>query len=131
VTAGVDIKKMFTDFNKTIEQTSGAMGSSAPQQLTSDQIDKLAKIIKSPKFELWVGKDDKTIRRMTVDVKFDIPADQQTQLQGASGGSFKFSIDFNKVGDKQTITAPPNPKPIDELKQQLGGLSGGVPGLGG
>jgi hypothetical protein len=131
VKAGVDIKKMLTDFNKTIQQTSGAMGSSAPQQLTPEQIDKVSQFIKEPKFELWVGKDDKKIRRMVVDVNFDIPEDQRTQLQGATGGSFKFSIDFKKVGEQQSITAPANPKPLSELQQQLGGLGGAMPGLGG
>jgi hypothetical protein len=131
VSAGVDVSKMFNDFNKTIEQTSGAMGSSAPQQLSEQDIEKIEQVVKDPKIDIWVGKDDKKLRRMTVKVDFEIPEDQRTQLQGATGGTVDFSIDFSKVDEKKTITAPANPKPLSELTQQLGGLGGAMPGLGG
>jgi hypothetical protein len=66
-----------------------------------------------------------------VSVDFQIPADQRAKFQGAEGGSLSFSIDFAKVGQPQTITAPSNARPLSELQQQLGGLGGGLGGLGG
>ena len=131
VKAGVDVARMFTDFNKTIQQAGGAMGASAPQQLTSDQINKITQIVKDPKFDIYVGKSDNRIRRLTVSVSFEIPSDQRAQFGGASGGNLQFSIDFDKVGETQTITAPTNARPISELQQQLGGIGGGLGGLGG
>jgi hypothetical protein len=131
VKASVDVSKMLNDFNKTISQAGGAMGASAPQQLTPDQIKQVDDVVTDPKFDIYVGKDDNKIRRLAVKVDFQVPADKRAQFQGASGGTISFSIDFAAVGEKQTITAPTDAKPISELSQQLGGLGGGLGGLGG
>jgi hypothetical protein len=131
VKANVDIGKMFNDFNKTIAQAGGAMGGTAPQQLTEDQISKIEEVVNDPKFDIYVGKDDDTIRRLSVEVQFEIPSEQRAQFQGAEGGTLKFAIDFKEVGAKQTITPPTDAQPISELQQQLGGIGGGLGGLGG
>lgn len=130
VKASVDIGKMFADFNKTI-QKAGTMSTSAPQQLTADQISQIQQVVKNPKFDVWVGKSDSKIRRLSVSVDVAIPSDQQSKFRGAKGGTLNFTIDFAKVGEPQTITAPANPRPIAELQQQLGGIGGGLGGLGG
>jgi hypothetical protein len=130
VSASVDVGKMLSDFNKTIESAGGAMGSNTPQQLSADTIAKIQDAVKDPQFDIYVGKDDNRIRRLSVKIEFEIPADQRAQLQGAEGGTLSFQIDFAKVGEPQTVTAPANPHPISELQQQLGGLLGGG-GLGG
>ena len=130
VSAGVDVERMVSDFNKTIQQAGGAMGGSAPQQLTSDQISKVTQVVKNPKFDIYVGKSDNRIRRLSVSVDFEIPSESRAQFQGAEGGHLEFSIDFAKVGEPQTITPPANARPISELTQQLGGALGGLGGSG-
>jgi hypothetical protein len=131
VSAGVDVAKMIGDFNKTIDQAGGAMGASAPSRLTQDQIDQISQVVKDPKFDIYVGKEDSKIRRLAVSVDFEIPSEARAQFQGAEGGTLSFSIDFAKVGEKKTITPPSNARPIADLQEQLGGLfGGGVPGAG-
>src|SRR4051794_27097725 len=131
VSAGVDVARMLSDFNKTIQQAGGAMGASAPSQLTPDQISQVTQVVKNPKFDIYVGKDDSKIRRLSVSVDFEIPSEARSRFQGAEGGTLSFSIDFAKVGEQKTITAPTDTKPISELQQQLGGLGGGLSGIGG
>jgi hypothetical protein len=131
VQASVDVAKMFTDFNKTIQSAGGAMGSNTPQQLSAATIQKIAQIVKNPKIDIYVGKGDNRIRRLSVKIDFQIPSAQQAQFQGAQGGTLSFQIDFAKVGQPQTVTAPANARPLSELQQQLGGLGlGGVGGSG-
>jgi hypothetical protein len=131
VQAGLDVGRMFSDFNKTI-QKAGAMGqTAAPQQLSPAVIQKIQQVVKNPKFDIYVGKSDSKIRRLSVAVEFQIPADQRSKFQGAQGGTLTFSIDFAKVGEPKTITAPSNARPLSQLQQQLGGLGGGLGGLGG
>jgi hypothetical protein len=130
VKASVDIGRMFSDFNKTI-QKAGSMSTSAPQQLSPATIQKIQDVVKNPKFDIYVGKSDNKIRRLSVSVDFQIPSDQQAKFRGAQGGTLSFSVDFAKVGEKQTITPPTGARPISELQQQLGGLGGGLGGLGG
>jgi hypothetical protein len=130
VSAGIDVTRLVTDFNKTIQQAGGAMGANAPSQLTPDQIAKISQVVKDPKFDIYVGKDDSKIRRLSLSVAFEIPSASRAQFQGAEGGTISFSIDFAKVGEKKTITAPANARPISELQQQLGGALGGLGGSG-
>ena len=77
------------------------MGGTAPQQLTPQQIDQVKKIVQNPKFDVYVGKDDDTLRRLNVNLDFSIPDNQKSQFNGASGGSLTFSLDFSKVGEPQ------------------------------
>src|SRR3954454_8371709 len=130
VSATVDIEKMLNDLNKTIEQA-GAMGGTPAQQLTPQQISQIKDVVKDPKMDVYVAKDDDTLRRLNVEISFEIPQDQQAQLQGATGGSIKLSLDFSDVGQPQTIQAPANAKPLNQLQGALGGLGGGSTGSSG
>jgi hypothetical protein len=127
VQAGVDVGKMLTDFNKTISQAGGAMGTSAPSQLTPQQIDQVKQVVKNPKIDVYVGKDDKILRRLNVAIDFEIPEAQRQQFQGAQGGNITFSLDLADVGKPQTVNAPANAKPLSELRNQIQGLTGGGP----
>src|SRR3954453_2482690 len=129
VQAGLDVEKMLKDLNKTIDQAGAATGQT--QKLTDQQISQIKDVVKSPKFDVYVGKDDDTLRRLNVSLDFSIPENQRSQFQGPGGGTVTFSLDLSKVGEPQTVTAPPNPKPISELQGALGGLSGGSGSSGG
>ena len=136
VKADVDVGKMLTDFNKAVEQAGGAMGGSPAQQITPQQIDQFKQVVKDPKVDVYVGKDDDTLRRLKVDIAFEIPEEQRTQFQGAQSGNLTLSLDLSEVGEEQTVQAPPNPRPLSELQQQFGsgggfGGGGSTPGAGG
>jgi hypothetical protein len=125
VKAAVDVGKMLTDLNKTVQQAGGAMGSSAPSQITPQQIDQIKQVVKNPTIDVYVGKDDDTLRRLNVSIDFQIPEAQRSQFQGAQGGNVTFSLDLRDVGKPQTVQAPSNAKPLSELQAQLQGSSGG------
>ena len=129
VTGTLDVEKMLNDFNKIIEKAGPAMGQNNTQKLTPQQIEQVKSIVKDPKFEAFVAKDDKTLRRLSATIDFTIPESQRQQASGASGGNVKFSLQFANVGQPAQITAPTDTKPLSELQSQLG--SGGLGGLGG
>jgi hypothetical protein len=135
ISAGLDVKALFNDLNKTIDKAGAAAGNatgtSAPQKLTDQQIDQIAQIVKDPKFDVYVGKDDDIVRRIAVALNFQVPQGAQQQAGGASTGNLTFSIEFADVGKKQTITAPTNPKPITQLQKDVQALRGALGGLGG
>jgi hypothetical protein len=122
VQAGLDVEKMLNDLNKTIDQAGAAAGTT--KTLTPQQISQVKDIVKNPKFDVYVGKDDDILRRLNVSIDFQIPDNMKSQFQGATGGNITFSLDLTKVGQKQTVTAPPNAKPLSQLQGALGGLGG-------
>jgi hypothetical protein len=75
-----------------------------------------------------VSKNDQTLRRLAADVKFTIPADQQSKLQGLKGGEVKFSLEFSNVGQSVDVSAPSGAQPLSSLSGLLGGSS--LPGSG-
>lgn len=129
VTGTLDIEKMLNDFNTLIEKAGPAMGQTSTQKLTPEQIAQVKQVVKDPKFEAFVAKDDKTLRRLSATIDFTIPESQRQQASGASGGNVKFSIQFANVGQPAQVTAPSDAKPITELQEQI--QQGGLGGLGG
>jgi hypothetical protein len=132
VSASLDVGKFLDDVDKLVQKAGGTLpgGTTAPQ-LTPQEKDQIQKIVKNPRFDVYVGKSDNVIRRLSADVSFNIPQAQQTQLSGLKNGTLSFSIEFTDVGKPQTITPPTSSKPLSDLTSKLGSLSSALGGGGG
>jgi hypothetical protein len=131
VSATLDVGAFLDDLNKLVQKAGGSVsGSAAPPQLTPAERKQIEDVVKNPTFDVYVGQDDNVIRRLSADISFDVPKAQQAQLGGLTDGTLSFSIEFSDVRQPQTITAPSSSKPLSELTQQLGGLSGALGGSG-
>src|SRR5204862_60212 len=86
-------------------QKAGSMSTAAPQQLSPDTIKKIQDVVKNPKFDIYIGKSDNRIRRLSVSVDFQIPSDQRAKFQGAEGGTLSFPIDSGKAGQTRAPRA--------------------------
>jgi hypothetical protein len=126
VSGGLDLARLLDDLNEVVDRASklGAGAAPAPQKLTDQQKKQIESVVKDPKFDVYVGKADNTVRRLSADLKLEVPESARSRLGGAEGGSLSFSIEFANVGGQQKIQAPTKAKPIRELLEQLGGLSG-------
>jgi hypothetical protein len=125
VSGGLDLGRLLDDLNGVVDRASklGATPA-APQKLTDQQKKQIESVVKDPKFDVYVGKADKTVRRLSADLKLEVPESARSRLGGAKGGSISFSIEFANVGGQQKVNAPTKAKPIKELLDQLGGLGG-------
>ena len=125
VSAKLDVRRMLTDLNKAVERSGEAVGGVAPgtpKPLSDDQLDKLAAAVKEPTFDVYVGKDDDVIRRVSGNLEVSVPEDDRAQAGGIEGGSLRFSVEFADVNGDQTVKAPAKARPIADLAKQLGGL---------
>ena len=118
--------------NTLVQKAGGNLpgGTTAPQ-LTPQEKQQIQKIVKNPRFDVYVGKNDHVIRRLSADISFNIPQAQQAQLSGLHNGTLSFSIEFTNVGQPQSISAPANAKPISELTSKLGSLGSALGGASG
>jgi hypothetical protein len=123
VSAALDVSAFLDDVNQLVQKAGGsvAAGSTTPQLTAADK-KKIEQVVKNPRFDVYVGKADNVIRRLSADLSFNVPSAQQAQLGGLKSGTLSFSIEFADVGKPQTITAPTSAKPLSELTSQLGGL---------
>jgi hypothetical protein len=124
VSAALDVSKFVDDINKLVAKAGSVSGGSSTPQLTPQEKKQIEDVVKNPRFDVYVGKSDNVIRRLSADISFDIPKAKQAQLGGLTSGTLSFSIEFADVGKPQTIKTPTSSKPLSELTSQLGGLGG-------
>jgi hypothetical protein len=118
VSAALDVGKFLDDLNKIVKKAGGT----TTGQITAAQKQQIQDVVKDPRFDVYAGKSDNVIRRLSADLSFTVPSDKQAQVGGLKSGTLSFSIEFANVGKPQTITAPTSAKPLSELTSQLGGI---------
>ena len=134
VSGSLDVDRMLRDLNEFVRRCGSLLGTAAggaPEPLSRSDIDKIAQIVNDPSFDVYVGKDDGIVRRLSASVNVKVPQEDQESVGGIEGGSLKLSIEFANVNGDQKIEAPAKSRPLSELTSQLGAnaLSGGL-GLG-
>jgi hypothetical protein len=90
VSAVLDVGKFLDDLNQIVKKAGGTAGANA--QITADQKKQIEETVKNPRFDVYVGEDDNVIRRLSADLSFKVPSDQQAQVGGLKSGSVSFSI---------------------------------------
>jgi hypothetical protein len=121
VTGTLDVKAVVEDLNGLVE-SSGAAGAAA-QRLDDRAIERLAKTVEDPTFDVYVGKDDDVIRRVSLRVDLTVPKDDRRDVGGITGASIRFSAELDDVGGDQQVQAPRTSQPLSELTSQIGNLS--------
>jgi hypothetical protein len=137
VSAGVDVGKLLNDVNKVLQRAGGqlAQNRQLPTSITPQQRKTIEDAIKDAKFDVYSGKDDHILRRMTVKLKFEVPEKSRAQANGLKGGDLNFDLTLASLNQPQTIAAPTGARPFSELtaklRSSLGGLGGGGASTGG
>jgi hypothetical protein len=125
VSAAVDVGKFLDDLNTLIQKAGSTLsGTTGASALTPQEKQQIEKILGSPRFDVYVGKSDHVLRRLSAHIAFKIPKADQAQLSGLTDGTLSFSIEFSNVGQPQSISAPKSAKPLSDLTSKLGGLAG-------
>jgi hypothetical protein len=118
VSAALDVGKFLDDLNRIVNKAGGT----STAQITPAQKKQIQAVVKDPRFDVYAGKSDNVIRRLSADLSFSVPSDKQAQVGGLKSGTLSFSIEFANVGQPQTISAPASARPLSELTTQLGGI---------
>ncbi|MFN2617060.1 MAG: hypothetical protein ABR581_08045 [Thermoleophilaceae bacterium] len=125
VSGRLKVATMLRDFNGFVRRSGGAIGSAAGQPpveaLSSAELRQVAEVVKDPSFDVYVGKDDGTLRRISGRVELQVPERDRERFGGTTGGTIQFSIEFSRINREQKIQAPASARPLSELTQSLGG----------
>jgi hypothetical protein len=129
----LDVAAVVNDLNDLVEQSAGAVTGSkdAPQPLKKDDIERLAGSVENPTFDVYVGKDDGIVRRISLRLDLSVPEDDRADVGGVTGASISLAAELSDVGGDQVVRAPRTSSPISVLNSQLGGLAGLASGLTG
>ena len=124
VSARVDVRRVLSDLNRVAKKGAGAVGgSTTAKPLTKDQLDQAAKTVKDPTFDIYVGKSDGTVHRVSGNLALAVPEADRSKASGITGGSLRFTLDLTHTNGGQSVQAPASSRPISDLSKQLGGAA--------
>ncbi len=128
ITGDVDVPKLLDDVNGALEKVRalGVQGSEQiPDKLTEAEKRQTAEAIDDLSVEIHTGAEDKILRRIVVTLSLTAPE---------AGGTVdvRFDLQLQEVNEAQTIEAPDDAKPFEELLTQIEGFGlGDLGALGG
>lgn len=130
ITGTVNVSALLDSIDRVLAEadrqglTSAAAGQ-LPSSLSADTRRQIEDAVRSAEVQVWTGKDDKTLRKLQVDVAVE-PRDDRS-------GTVSFVLELSDLNQPQSIEAPARTRPIDELLAGLGALLGssGLDGMGG
>ena len=127
VSGTLDVDSVLRDFNRFVRRSGaavqGATGGEPPEQLSAAQIAAISESVSNPSFDVYVGKEDGLIRRVSGRIEFEVPADLRVRLGDIKSGALEFELEFADVNGDQEIEAPAKARPLSALTRSLGGSS--------
>jgi hypothetical protein len=132
VSGKLDVEALVGDLNGLIRESGDALaGDQAPEPLRPADVERLTRSVEDPTFDVYVGKDDDVVRRISLRLDIEVPEDDRADVGGVTAASISFSAELSDVGGDQQVRAPRTSQPISVLTSQLGGLAGLAGGIGG
>lgn len=133
VSGTLDVAALLTDVNGLVKQSAGSLGEAgqAARPLGKAQVERLADAVEDPTFDVYVGKDDDIVRRVSLRLEIAVPEKDRKDVGGVTGASIRLSAELDDVGGDQRVEAPRQSQPLSVLTSQIGGLDALAGGLGG
>lgn len=119
IRAGIDVPRLLEDVNRILGRAEEIQGQRA-RQLTEAERRQIAEAVKDAKIEIWTGEEDKILRRLNVNVSFEVPEASREQANGLTSGTLRFDLGLGAINEEQEIEGPEDARPFEELLQALG-----------
>ncbi len=135
IRAGVDINALISDLNRFLAKTATNtnVGSSGiPTQIPPATVQKIAATVKNATVEVWTGKSDTTLRRLTLSLAVPVTGRVSTALGGMTAAGIRLTVQYSKLNQPQSVPAPTGVRPYSEFTAKLQTIAQALTGaLGG
>ncbi len=128
--ADLDIARFLADANRLSGAGSSlglnGGGNELGGLISTSEIDALAHAVKSARVDVYTGKEDHLLRRITVTASLDAGGQAAGLLEGLRTAKLTLDLQLTDVNQHQTIEEPSKPRAMSELVtvlQQIGVLS--------
>jgi hypothetical protein len=132
ISADADVPTMLADIGNLAAAVPGA----DQQGFDPAQLDQVSGAVTEATIDVYTGAEDKVLRKLEVNLTIDpsavVPEGVTVPVEDIQ---IAFAVEIAGLNEEQTIEAPADAKPIDELfgdvgidPSSLGGLGGTVPG---
>jgi hypothetical protein len=124
VRSGVNVTALLADLNtflaKTAKTTAGS--TSIPSSIPAATQQKIAAAVKDAQVDVWTGVADKTLRKLTLSLTIPVTGQTSTVLGGMSSAGIGLTLQYSKLNQAQTISAPANVRPYSQFTTKLRGI---------
>ena len=134
IRAGVDVNALIADLNTFLAKTAKntAAASSLPSQIPQATQQKIAAAVKNATVDVWTGKSDRTLRRLTLDLSVPVTGKVSTTLGGMTSAGIGLTVQYAKLNQPQTVATPTGVHPYSEFTAKLQSIGQALTGaLGG
>ena len=146
IRAQINVPALLRDFNTFLSKASSLGVSGAanfPHGISPATQSRIADAVKNPRFDVWTGTRDKTLRRLRIRLVLPVTGQTSTLLGGMRSAGIGLSMEYAELNQPQTITAPASVQPYSVFQTKLhtfeqglqnalsGGLTGSGPGAAG
>jgi hypothetical protein len=132
IRSGVNVTALLQDINTLLGKASNSTGTTLPSSIPPATQQKIAASIKNATVDIWTGKSDKVLRKMSLSVTVPVTGRLSTLAGGMTSAGIGFTLQYSNVNQPQTISAPTNVAPYAQftakLQSVLSGLEGSVGG---
>lgn len=125
----LNVETMLNDLIQIGTSVPGANTQGLSPEAIQAQLGTVTEAIETADFNVYSATEDDTLRQLDFEIAIDPTAIPGGEAAGVDSVDLSFSISLSDVGEEQTIEAPSDARPIEELSGELGGL--GIPGVGG
>jgi hypothetical protein len=140
IRAGVDVSALISDLNSFLAKTAkstNAASSGVPTQIPPATQQKIAAAVQNATVDVWTGKNDSTLRKLTLSLTVPVTGQISTSLGGMTSAGIVLTIQYAKLNQPQSIATPTAVHPYSEftaklqtIGQQLTSALGGSLGSG-
>ena len=124
--SGIDVPRLLADVVRVFEKVSqlGVPQTGRPATMLTDRQRKaVTEAIEDDRVEVFSGRRDHVLRKLSIAFAFKVPKAQQQKANGLRSGKVSFDLELAAVNQPQPVRAPTNPKPFRELRGALGPLA--------
>jgi hypothetical protein len=129
IRATINVTALLGDFNTFLGRAAslGVSGASSfPHGISAASQSKIASTVKNPRFDVWTGTSDKTIRRLQINLTLPVTGQISTLLGGLRSADIGLSMEYDNLNQPQSITAPTSVQPYSQFQSKLRTFEQGI-----
>jgi hypothetical protein len=129
IRSGVNVTALLADLNTFLAKTAKTAGStSIPSSIPAATQQRIAAAVSNAQVDIWTGSSDKTLRKLTLGLTVPVSGQTATFLGGMTSAGIGLTLQYSKLNQPQTISAPANVKPYSEFITRLRSVLSSVDG---
>jgi hypothetical protein len=122
IRSGVDVTKLIADLNSFLAKTAKKAGTGAsgvPTQIPQATQQKIASAIQHATVDVWTGKSDHTLRKLSLNLGVPVSGQVSTELGGMTSAAIGLTVQYSKLNQAQSIPTPTGLRPYSEFTAKL------------